>query len=385
VSRICDAGPPRFGGLYAVAVSAWPGVLAMTMVVRDEQDIVAANLDYHLAQGVDVILVTDHSSTDRTPEILAEYAQNERVHVDRDEGEAHDQVSRVNRLTRIADESHGADWIIHCDADEFWMPALGSLRDVFASIPDRFGYIRVQRTNFVPLADDGRPFSERMVVRERRSLNLRGDPLEPKVAQRPEAAEGVLPGNHDLENPVMELAPDIGALEIGHFPIRSFEQFERKVVNTGTGYERLPSREDGVGADQLELLRRQRAGELREHYGSQLLQGERLERALAAGDVVTDERVRAGLTGRGAGPVESADLRRFLHEMWLRAGSLNDARLAAEEHAREQGARAVQLNDELMRLAATLAEVRESRIMRSTAGARRLYYRLRGGPRPPRR
>ena len=102
----------------------------MTMVVRDEEDVVGANLDYHLAQGVDVILVTDNASSDGTPEILAEHARGGRVHVDRDEGEAHDQVSRVNRLTRIAAETHGADWIIHCDADEFWLPAFGSLRDV---------------------------------------------------------------------------------------------------------------------------------------------------------------------------------------------------------------------------------------------------------------
>ena len=43
----------------------------MTMVVRDEEDVVGANLDYHLAQGVDAILVTDHASSDGTPEILA--------------------------------------------------------------------------------------------------------------------------------------------------------------------------------------------------------------------------------------------------------------------------------------------------------------------------
>src|SRR5436309_13311371 len=108
----------------------------MTMVVRDEEDVLAANLDYHLAQGVDVILVTDHGSTDRTPEILSEYQGTGRVHADRDEARAHDQVSRVNRLTEIAQQAHGADWVIHCDADEFWLPTVGSLRDVFAAVPD---------------------------------------------------------------------------------------------------------------------------------------------------------------------------------------------------------------------------------------------------------
>jgi hypothetical protein len=349
----------------------------MTMVVRDEEDIVAANIDYHLAQGVDVILVTDHASTDRTPEILAEYARGGRVHVNRDEGDAHDQVGRVNRLLRAASDEHRADWVIHSDADEFWMPALGSLRDVFAAVPDRFGYLKVQRTNFVTAPDDDRPFHERMVVRERRSLNLRGDPLEPKVAQRPAAARGVLPGNHDLEAPVMEPAPDIGAVAVGHFPIRSFEQFEKKVVNTGTGYEHLAGRGEGVGADQLELLRRARAGELREYYDAQLVDGARLEQAFASGDVVVDERVRDLLSGTSGEATQPERLHQLLNRMWLLSGSLNDERLAAEEHAREQGERATQLHSELEQLADTLAAVRDSRIMRSTAAARRLYYRMR--------
>jgi hypothetical protein len=349
----------------------------MTMVVRDEQDIVAANLDYHLAQGVDVVLVTDHASTDRTPQILAEYARRDRVHVQRDDGESHDQVARVNRMLRAAAEEHRADWVIHADADEFWMPALGSLRDVFGSVPERFGYLQVERSNFVPLADDDRPFYERMVVRERRSVNLRGDPLEPKVAQRPEAAEGVVPGNHDLENPVMELAPGIGALEVGHFPIRSFEQFERKVINTGTGYEHLAEREEGVGADQLELLRRQRAGELREHYDGQLLGREGVEAALANGDVVIDERVRSVLTGAKAQAAGDEGLHHLLETTWRLAGSYSDAQLAAEDAARRKEDRIARLHGEVQELDRRMREIQDSRIMRYTAAARRLYYRVR--------
>ncbi len=31
----------------------------MTLLVRNEEDVLAANLDYHLAQGVDQFIVTD--------------------------------------------------------------------------------------------------------------------------------------------------------------------------------------------------------------------------------------------------------------------------------------------------------------------------------------
>ena len=47
--------------------------LVMTLLVRDEQDIIADNLDFHLAQGVDEVIVTDNGSEDATLDILAEY------------------------------------------------------------------------------------------------------------------------------------------------------------------------------------------------------------------------------------------------------------------------------------------------------------------------
>ena len=135
------------GRQYLPRVNVCRGVLALTLVVRDEEDILAANLDYHLAQGVDVILVIDHGSVDSTPAILTEYASTGRVRSFRDEARPHLQAARVNRLLKIAAEEHQADWVIHCDADEFWMPAAGSLRDVFGAIPDRYGFIQVEASD----------------------------------------------------------------------------------------------------------------------------------------------------------------------------------------------------------------------------------------------
>ena len=44
--------------------------VVLTMVVRDEEDILDAQLTFHLNAGVDFILVTDHRSVDGTRDIL---------------------------------------------------------------------------------------------------------------------------------------------------------------------------------------------------------------------------------------------------------------------------------------------------------------------------
>ena len=46
--------------------------LYLTLLVRDEADILTLNLEHHLAQGVDRFIVTDNRSIDETPLILEE-------------------------------------------------------------------------------------------------------------------------------------------------------------------------------------------------------------------------------------------------------------------------------------------------------------------------
>ncbi len=91
--------------------------LAMTLVVRNEAEIIEANLYYHLAQGVDFVLVTDHGSNDGTSEILARYERDGVAQVIRDDREGHRQSERVNRMVQIAAERYSADWVINSDAD----------------------------------------------------------------------------------------------------------------------------------------------------------------------------------------------------------------------------------------------------------------------------
>jgi hypothetical protein len=49
--------------------------LVQTLVVRDEVDIVDAQIAYHLNAGVDFVIASDHESLDGTTEILESYAR----------------------------------------------------------------------------------------------------------------------------------------------------------------------------------------------------------------------------------------------------------------------------------------------------------------------
>jgi hypothetical protein len=395
--------------------------LVMTLLVRNEVDVIEANLEYHLAQGVDFVIVTDHGSEDGTSKILREYERMGVAKVIRDEEEGHHQSNRVTRMAEIARLGHGADWVFHNDADEFWWPLVGDLRDVFSSFPPQFGQIEVQRRNFRPRVDGEGPFYSRLVYREAKSFNPRGTVLESKVAHRPHPEVVVAPGNHSISGADLSTVPAGEVLEIFHFPMRSYEQFEHKVVQIGHGYEQIPNLSPEVGGDQLALLARHREGKLRDYYDGLVLDRDALERGLQMGSIVVDRRLenfmrdlRSGerSQARASAPYAKLLLQRMMNTVGeldksreelvaLRSGLERERERAQNERARamvererveDEQALSEQLHrqiaemrvtlehsiDELRHTSEALHLLRSSRLMRSTATARRLYYRATG-------
>ena len=352
----------------------------MTLLVRDEADIVGINLDYHFAQGVDFVIATDHSSRDGTADLLRGYERDGVLLLREAGGKAHDQVAHVNAMARAAAIDHGADWVINNDADEFWWPLFGNLKEVLSAVPDEFGALLASRANFLPRAGGPEPFLERMVVRERASKNGRGAPLEPKVIHRGTPEIAMAPGNHSIDSPDLTVAPDIGLLEVLHFPMRTFEQFERKVLNVGIGYELLEARGPEVGRDQLALLELQREGRLRAHFDGLVVDDASLDSAVASGRVVVDTRLRdyqAELHSAGAGrqAPDAAGTRKLVSSAFGLAAELARCHedLDAARADRERAERRLEAT------AATLHAVQASRLMRYSEPLRRLHYRIRGG------
>jgi hypothetical protein len=259
--------------------------LFMTLLLRDEEDIVRENLDFHLSQGVDRVIVTDNGSEDGTVEILREYEERGVVRLVLEPADDYSQGRWVTRMARLA-AGEGADWVINNDADEFWWPRSGTLRSTFEALGPDVGILVAHRANFVPRPEDGRPFWERMTLRERESLNPLGKPLPPKVAHRADPAVTVVQGNHRVEGVELGERADDDSIEILHYPMRTYAQFENKIVKGGRAYARNRELPDRTGRTWRRLYERWEAGELRDYYEGQLAAEE------GGDELVEDPRLR---------------------------------------------------------------------------------------------
>lgn len=211
--------------------------LIMTILVRNEQDILPHMIEYHREQGVDHFIVTDNLSEDRTPDILAHYAAKGWMTVIQERQDNYDQRAWVTRMAHMATAPElNAGWIIHSDADEFWLSPGQSLKRYFANLSTTVNIVRAPRHDFVPLKEESGKWHENMIYRKVVSLNPQGKLLPPKVAHRTNPQVKISQGNHNLsgfDNPVHSNQ----GIEILHFPVRNLAQLENKIAKGGAAYE----------------------------------------------------------------------------------------------------------------------------------------------------
>ncbi|WP_177179364.1 glycosyltransferase family 2 protein [Aliiroseovarius sediminilitoris] len=268
----------------------------MTLLVRDEEDILEANLSYHLAQGVDHVIVTDNLSVDRSPDIIQPYVDQGVATYIRETDDTYSQSRWVSRMAAMAHEA-GADWVIHCDADEFWMAPETSLKKWFAR-QWWHNIISANRHDFICLEDDGSPFWQRMVYRKSSSTNPLGLPLPPKVAHRANSGLTVAQGNHAVSGflwPRIQMSN----LEILHFPLRSREQYIHKIENGGRAYTNNTELDHSVGNTwRKQYTELQETGTLT-FLENNIVSVEALQSQLADGAALVDKRLATFLEGRG--------------------------------------------------------------------------------------
>ena len=260
----------------------------ITLMVRDEADIIAAFVEHHLDQGADLIIVTDNGSVDGTTEILQRYADLGVLELHHDPVFRKQQGVVVTGMARRAFTDHHADWVINADADEFWVPCDRrlTLRSALESIPTVAR--GVHRPGHEPRRASGDRGSgvERLLWRDLRTpeqLHAVGIYAQPTAdaVHRGDPDVVVSQGNHFVSLKSNGRPDPAFELEVLHLPWRSWLQYERRVVNTGRSYEANPTLRPSKNHHGMADYRRHLAGRLRYAFLLRLP----LERDLVGGDV----------------------------------------------------------------------------------------------------
>ena len=227
--------------------------------VKNEEELIKRCVDHLFAIGVDDIVIEDYGSTDSTLDILKQYSQDLVKIVNFDESQDTSKEVWGSREAAII-RSIGADWVLLLDADEFWLPRTGSIRDGLrnSSAP----VLKVNRYNVV-LGTQGAHFPENLspdlydqvmcYVKEfdnfPKKLSasnsiawIRGVPL-PKIAVRPQLISSISAGHHSALDQDGKRFPDclMEDVVIAHLPFTSFDRFQRKVENIRQSVELQPS------------------------------------------------------------------------------------------------------------------------------------------------
>jgi hypothetical protein len=355
----------------------------MTLLVRDEADIVDAQIAFHLNAGVDHVIATDHRSQDGTTEILERYEREGFLHLIREQDLEYREVEWRTRMARLAATDFDADWVINSDIDEFWWPRGADLKEVLMSLPPRYGIVSAYWRPFVPRPDDGAFFAERMAVRlsPEAAINNPSSQFRPnsKIIHRAHPGLTVSRGNHAVEDVLLQPLRGWYPVELFHFPLRSKAQVERKAsIYRASKGTRLHEAHRAL-YDALQ------EGTLDDGYGALVVDGHALERGLAEGSLVLDTRLRNALrvlAGAEGKPLRAVDAHFALPDQdsprlrFPRPSVVEDAAYAVEAAVLGE-ADAVRLQRRLDELERRLVLLERSSWRRLGRRMRRLVARIR--------
>lgn len=279
-------------------------MLVMTLLVRDEVDIVRDNLLFHLNGPVDHVIATDNGSTDGTREILEEFRSSGTLTLFDEPGDDYSQSAWVTRMTDFAQEKFKSAWVLNNDADEFWML---DKADIAAFDDLGWGVVRAQRRNMFAASystasrawvsicrfryRDPAPVPRIDDIYDPGSL---GAPylsfeLLPKVMAKVGTFSAVAQGNHSVD-----LAPGVASgdasFAIYHFPVRSARQFRRKVEAGGRAYARNETLSERTGWHWRRWYRLlQESGRIDSALSDAVPDVEAIGRGLGTGEILLDQ------------------------------------------------------------------------------------------------
>lgn len=218
------------------------------LCVKDEVEIIGHTIEHLRRIGVDFVLACDVGSTDGALDVLEKYQSDWFSLICSDELEG-DRPDLWAHYIAGPMEKAKVDWVMFLDADEYWLPASGNLKD--CTTLARSDLLYVPSLN-IPLGPTGPIMPDVLTPDRYNEVLLIVEPVPtfhtasqpddapwisglnlPKVIARPERIGRVSDGTHDIvaadSNPLRWCKP--ADLVIAHLPFTTRTRFRHKIDN----------------------------------------------------------------------------------------------------------------------------------------------------------
>ena len=216
--------------------------LVMTILCRNEIDIIEHNIRVHSYLGVDAFAVMDNGSTDGTREKLAELSSEFEIKII-DQTGVYNQRKWMRELVYFARDKLDASWVISNDADEFWLP--DDKRSIKDLLKHSDSVVTVKRSNMLLTENalrEGYHFSDaqyrvkypicydKNAELNEENVSMFFPNISPKVIVNPYGFIKISGGNHRAKHLASIFTKRTEtSLRVYHYPIRSYEQFEANI------------------------------------------------------------------------------------------------------------------------------------------------------------
>ena len=273
--------------------------LVMTLVCRNEEDIIEQNIRFHCSMGVDGFIVTSHNSDDKTDEILERLKEEGLVlEILYKKTPDHKHHIWVDEMVKLAKNKYNADWVINGDADEFFYSQILNLKkSIYEYSKNGINALYVESTFCFPQNIDN--FLENKYFRKPIYLDPE-NPTQYKIAFCPKLIHNtkdyicVTDGNHFTKMRNIKQVPCANII-LYHFHVKNYKGYEAKVLRWMDSAQYM---KDSQGGHVKNMIKLYKEGKLRADYDEKFNEQKRQE-LLENGVLYIDKNLSLYLKDKG--------------------------------------------------------------------------------------